>query len=248
VPPPQQNTDVTRLLGNFYKVCVSGQAARLGFTLAEVLITLGIIGVVAAITIPSLITKHQKQVTVTKLKQAYSIFSNAIKLEEVNNGYEINKSIVKNAERNEYANKYLVPNLNGVTYIQYYDEPKNCAGKVGVIGVGNQRVPCLQNGTCFWSFGHGTRTYLHYVYLYVDINGPSKPNILGRDIFTFNINLFDKGCEGYFNGCAYAINKNSTTEDLLTQCNKTSNDWGNGNGCTEIIMREGWKIPDYYPW
>ena len=39
------------------------------FTLAEVLITLGIIGVVAAITIPGLITKYQKLVTVVKLKK-----------------------------------------------------------------------------------------------------------------------------------------------------------------------------------
>ena len=37
-----------------FKPVVSGQAARLGFTLAEVLVTLGIIGVVSAMTVPSL--------------------------------------------------------------------------------------------------------------------------------------------------------------------------------------------------
>lgn len=45
------------------------------FTLSEVLITLGIIGVVAALTVPSLITKHQKMVFATKAKQTYSILS-----------------------------------------------------------------------------------------------------------------------------------------------------------------------------
>lgn len=45
---------------------------KLGFTLAEVLITLGIIGVVSAITIPSLISKYEKQATVTKLKKGNS--------------------------------------------------------------------------------------------------------------------------------------------------------------------------------
>lgn len=40
---------------------------KLGFTLAEVLITLGVIGVVSAITIPTLITNHQKRQTVVKL-------------------------------------------------------------------------------------------------------------------------------------------------------------------------------------
>ena len=44
-----------------------------GFTLAEVLITLGIIGVVAAITIPNLMTHFQQEQTVTKLKKAYSV-------------------------------------------------------------------------------------------------------------------------------------------------------------------------------
>ena len=44
---------------------------QVGFTLAEVLITLGIIGVVAAMTIPNLIAKYQKEQTVVKLKKHY---------------------------------------------------------------------------------------------------------------------------------------------------------------------------------
>ena len=52
-------------------------AKRAAFTLAEVLITLGIIGVVAALTLPTLIQNHQKQVYVTQLKKAYSNISNA---------------------------------------------------------------------------------------------------------------------------------------------------------------------------
>ena len=45
------------------------------FTLAEVLITLGIIGVVAALTLPSLIQNYQKQVWVNQLKKSYSTIS-----------------------------------------------------------------------------------------------------------------------------------------------------------------------------
>ena len=51
---------------------------RCAFTLAEVLITLGIIGVVAALTMPTLIAKHQKQVFVNRVKQTYSIVSNRV--------------------------------------------------------------------------------------------------------------------------------------------------------------------------
>ena len=48
------------------------------FTLAETLITIGIIGVVAAMTIPTLIKNYKAQVTATKLKKTYSILSQAM--------------------------------------------------------------------------------------------------------------------------------------------------------------------------
>ena len=54
--------------------------AEVGFTLAEVLITLGIIGIVATLTIPSLINNYQKKQTVTKLQKAISVLNQAYKL------------------------------------------------------------------------------------------------------------------------------------------------------------------------
>ena len=48
---------------------------KAAFTLAEVLITLGIIGIVAAMTMPTLISKHEKKVYGTKLIQTYSILN-----------------------------------------------------------------------------------------------------------------------------------------------------------------------------
>ena len=53
---------------------------KAAFTLAEVLITLGIIGVVAAMTIPTLIADYQEKVMVTKVKQGHSQLMNAIQL------------------------------------------------------------------------------------------------------------------------------------------------------------------------
>ena len=50
-----------------------------GFTLAEVLVTLGIIGVVAAMTIPTLIQEHQKRALATATKKFYSTMSQAVR-------------------------------------------------------------------------------------------------------------------------------------------------------------------------
>ena len=54
--------------------------------MAEVLITLGIIGIVAAMTLPTLIQKHKEQETVAKVKKFYSVISQAVMLARVEHG------------------------------------------------------------------------------------------------------------------------------------------------------------------
>jgi prepilin-type N-terminal cleavage/methylation domain-containing protein len=61
------------------------------FTLSEVLITLGIIAVVAALTLPTIIEKHREQVTVTKVNQTYNILQNAIKQMIIDKGCELDE-------------------------------------------------------------------------------------------------------------------------------------------------------------
>lgn len=55
---------------------------KFGFTLAEVLITLGIIGIVAAMTIPTLIQNQQKRKMEAVLKEDYSIIQQVMKFTE----------------------------------------------------------------------------------------------------------------------------------------------------------------------
>lgn len=62
------------------------QFKKFGFTLAEVLITLGVIGVVAALTLPSVVANYQKQKTVSFVKKFYNEINNAIKLSVAENG------------------------------------------------------------------------------------------------------------------------------------------------------------------
>ena len=58
----------------------------LGFTLAEVLITLGIIGVVSAMTLPSLIQNWNDKASVVKVKKAYSVLNQAYLMSKKDNG------------------------------------------------------------------------------------------------------------------------------------------------------------------
>ena len=62
-----------------------------GFTLAEVLITLGIIGVVAAMTIPTLTSKIQNLQYATAYRKAFSSLNQALRLMQ-NDGYDIDLS------------------------------------------------------------------------------------------------------------------------------------------------------------
>ena len=54
--------------------------ALFGFTLAEVLITLGIIGIVAAMTIPTLMTNNQSKKLKSQFLKSYSTISQAYRL------------------------------------------------------------------------------------------------------------------------------------------------------------------------
>ena len=87
------------------------------FTLAEVLVTLGIIGVVAALTLPSVIQKHQEQVTVNKVKKFYSVMSQAMLMAIKDNGnldewkISLGEEYSVNKDTAETFMSYIKPNL-----------------------------------------------------------------------------------------------------------------------------------------
>ena len=89
---------------------------RVAFTLAEVLITLGIIGVVAAMTLPTLIQTYKKRVVETRLQKVYSVMNQAITSSTVDNGEtETWEGIANSSATHEdtlaWFNKYLAPYL-----------------------------------------------------------------------------------------------------------------------------------------
>lgn len=59
------------------------------FTLAEVLITLGIIGIIAAMTLPALIAKYQQMVLINMWKKHYASLQNAFSMVLADNDYSL---------------------------------------------------------------------------------------------------------------------------------------------------------------
>ena len=224
---------------------------KLGFTLAEVLITLGIIGIIAALTLPAILAKTEKLETIARLKKAYSVLSQGIKQSEIDNGdistWPIGEQI---SDMNEYFNKYWKP---------YYKGPKICqkATDCGYVSnypwnnlsgnrlewqllSGNSRILfILADGTFIFSprntYLEGDDLYQTALFFYVDINGPKKPNVLGKDVFIFTLKD-GKMLRPYHYDVEY--------KDI--DCSLSSHE--NYNDCAAKIIADGWQIKDDYPW
>lgn len=116
---------------------------KFAFTLAEVLITLGIIGVVAALVLPSAINGYQKRVYATKVKYAYTIFSNAFIMAEQEHG-DPTEWDWDNINYSFDGTKHMVE-----TYILPY------VNVVETSSYGNNMVAQIKNGTTFMFFLDG---------------------------------------------------------------------------------------------
>lgn len=96
------------------------------FTLAEVLITLGIIGVVAALTIPTLIQSYKKREIETSLQKIYSTVNQAIKKAELDYGEYENWEFT--SDGSNALDQYFIPYLN-VSKIEPSTHTNNCTGR-----------------------------------------------------------------------------------------------------------------------
>ena len=97
----------------------------LGFTLAEVLITLGIIGVVATLTIPPLINNYQKTQYLTLLKKDYSQFQQALLELAVDEGC-IGDLSCTSVFDGHGPNNAATSLANYTTFISYFKIAKDC--------------------------------------------------------------------------------------------------------------------------
>lgn len=171
-----------------------------GFSLAEVLITLTIIGVVAAITISNLIQKQQEQRTVAALKKAYSTLTNAYTLAVKDYGTPDYWEIAETEVGAENMLNKLAPNLNlvkncgrntGCFKGKYYRLNNSEFGPIDEIPIMAKAE--LADGSILATWGYDSARYfgdslsLEDVYgeYHYDINGQKGPNTWGKDTFLF---------------------------------------------------------------
>ena len=195
---------------------------RFGFTLAEVLVTLGIIGVVAAVTMPTLVSNHQRKVYVTQLQKVYTELSqaakraitdnNAISLDETKyNGHNANGA------KNFLHDYFNIVNDCGTDLTPCFaDSYKTINGSdfalersvVAVSLASGASISVYYNGLLYDYDYHG------YLELQVDVNGAEGPNILGRDLFTMDLYSDGKVAESYHSIRDYDTSKNACIEDV----------------------------------
>lgn len=222
----------------------------LGFTLAEVLITLGVIGVVAVMTMPTLIENHKKKVTVEKLKTNYSIIQNVIESSKNDNGDVVYWDFELDNE--EFAETYIIPYLNSFQKVSYggigYYNVMTLKGDYKSIYWWGVPIYFLNNEASI-ILKHGWNSTNDDIFIVIDINGKKSPNIMGKDAFLFFLNkttnqLLPFGAgnsrDYYFSGGKY---------DGWGACSKNEpSPYYAGALCGALIITDGWQIADDYPW
>jgi len=229
-----------------------GGEKRAAFTLAEVLITLAIIGVVAAMTIPTLTANYKKKVVETRLSKFYSNMVQATTLSKIDNGeystwdrfqmqgiYDENDVHIGDTTVNtlEWYNKYLAPYLKTVKV----EDKATSEGAVAVYFSDGSLLAMSGNSWLFYPNANDFKPFID------ETSGllVRDKKVSGVKYFTFGgvhrtkgfvgaygDDLWDGTKEYLLNHPAIGCNKDATNERAL---------------CTKLIQINNWKIPDDYP-
>ena len=176
---------------------------KFAFTLAEVLITLGVIGVVAVLTLPTLIANYKKQVIISKLNKVYSTISQAYISAKSDNG-ELQDWKLENYTESDKDDEdilyYLLPYLKVLRFCGKSEKgcfPDVRYGSIGSTGFGVNidsskwySNAILEDGSIISSITFRSNVGNEVVvsgFIRVDVNGNNPPNVLGIDLFNFYI-------------------------------------------------------------
>ena len=212
-------------------------------TLAEVLVTWGIIGVVSAMTVPTLMQNHQKKTYVTQIHKVYN------ELQQAAQQYMTDKNALNLREAgltsNEALDNFVKTYFKVVNDCGSSQQPcfasnyKKISGTDLGKGTGQQLNVTIASGVSF-GFGlssTGIADNSRVAIFDVDINGQQGPNIAGRDVFI--LGLFNNGIVDEY-ALTTAPGDKDTRENLFnTTCNADNTTW---HGCFGKLLNDNWEM------
>ena len=206
------------------------------FSLAETLITLGIIGVVAALTIPGLMTKYHRHVVETKLVKFDSIINQAVRMSIAENDDLVFTPPGDTVDKGKYLKEWFDENL--MKYIKAdYDG--------GLVG-GKYYKLIFHDGTGFVAYIPES-ALIHFFYCLDAKDKSCKPESYdGKNTFVFNYEPSQKAVLPYGEGITNISALKYSTANSSRGC--YIKDDTRRHLCALLIKQNGWKIPDDYPW
>ena len=235
---------------------MTNRKKKAAFTLAEVLITLGIIGIIAAMTLPMLIADYKKKEIPIRLMKYYSTMQNAINAATVDHGpveyWDFPTEQTSFDQMVDFVNKYLFPYLKGIKECSTTQSSTFCRELRKTLnegkGTGYLPVYIFSDGSCFTMTSGGITPgvggNIHFTF---DYNCLGKPNKFDQDIFTFYLH-FKNGKSATFYTGNYVTTNLKTREELLESCKNHYVDTHHHGTCSTLIQYDGWQIKDDYPW
>ena len=253
------------------KICINGfipakdarhagtfsNVRKIAFTLAEVLVTLGIIGVVSAMTVPSLMQNHQRKTYVTQLHKVYNEMQQAfLQYMTDKNAIDLREAGLTSVEETQnFMKKYLKvvsdcgQDLKEPCFSETY---KNMNGAAVTLGRGwdGASVVLASGASVFIDYAskyNGTvndKTYYYGAFV-VDVNGLKGPNIVGRDLF--RMYYFMDGTVDEVSGNPYCRKEGLCNgSDLKTlrenKFNASCASGTDGIGCFGKILNDNWEM------
>ncbi len=204
-----------------------------GFTLAEVLIALVIIGIIAAVTVPVIMQNTKRVEYSSRIKKFYSMLSNAATKAKAdgNDWGEWAESASKDTD-------FDANNIQGIakTFTEQYLLPYINYIKVEENTIGSAISVYLNDGTSFYA---SKGSCIDFV---CDVNGDKKPNTEGRDIFRFLYCPISQSERKTGIVIPYLFKTTATREEALSLCQNDP------MYCSGLLSFDNWEFKDDYPY
>jgi len=203
------------------------------FSLAEILVTLMIIGVIAGMTIPALRKDSTNKATATNLKKIYSELNHSFSLYLTEN-YASKLCRTRIFDETSQFENFVKEKLN-VAYTCDESEPEKCFGNDNLVT--STKSYLLTSGIAI-AFGEFDTNSCpdDYAIIFIDTNGPKPPNKGGTDQFMLNVN--GSGLVQTSNN----LNSPNYVENAKETCENSQNDYDAAWACAIHIQSNGWEI------